>query len=61
VAMAEAYDVMVGDHPYKSARIFEIALAELRRCSGTQFDPKVVTAFLNWNQIHGDPREQRPL
>ena len=59
VAVAEAFDVMVGDHPYKSARKFEEAVAEIRRCSGTQFDPKVVTAFLDWLEIHGDPREQR--
>jgi HD-GYP domain-containing protein (c-di-GMP phosphodiesterase class II) len=50
---------MVSDLPYKSARAFEDALAELRRCSGTQFDPKVITTFLDWLQIHGDPREQQ--
>jgi HD-GYP domain-containing protein (c-di-GMP phosphodiesterase class II) len=50
---------MVSHLPYKSARTFEDALAELRRCSGTQFDPKVVMAFLDWLQIHGEPREQQ--
>jgi len=59
VAVAEAFDVMVWDQPYRSARTFEEALAELRSCSGTQFDPKVVTAFLNWLEVHGDPREQQ--
>jgi putative nucleotidyltransferase with HDIG domain len=58
VAVAEAFDVMVWDQPYRSARTFEDALAELRRCSGTQFDPKVVTAFLDWLQIPSGPREQ---
>jgi len=59
VAVTECFEDMVSDQPYKSARTFEDALAELRRCSGTQFDPKVVIAFLDWLQIHGDPRAQQ--
>jgi len=59
VAVAECFEDMVSHLPYKSARTFEDALAELRRCSGTQFDPKVAMAFLDWLQIHGDPREQQ--
>jgi len=59
VAVAECFHEMVSDQPYKSARAFEDALAELRRCSGTQFDPEVVKAFLDWLQIYGDPREQQ--
>ena len=58
VAVAECFEDMVSDLPYKRARTFEDALDELRRCSGTQFDPKVVMTFLDWLQIHGDPREQ---
>jgi HD-GYP domain-containing protein (c-di-GMP phosphodiesterase class II) len=57
--VTEAFDVIVHDQPYRSARTFEDAIAELRRCSGTQFDPKVVTAFLEWLELHGDPREQQ--
>jgi putative nucleotidyltransferase with HDIG domain len=59
VAVAECFHNMVSDLRYKSARTFEDALAELRRCSGTQFDPKVVMAFLDWLQIHGDRRRQQ--
>ena len=59
VAVAECFDNMVSHLPYKSARTCEDALAELRRCSGTQLDPEVVTAFLDWVQIHGDAREQQ--
>jgi putative nucleotidyltransferase with HDIG domain len=58
VGVAECFEDMVSDLPYKSARTFEDALAELRRCSGTQFDPQVVMVFLDWLQTHGDPREQ---
>jgi len=57
VAVAECIHNMLSDLRYKSARTFEDALAELRRCSGTQFDPAVVTAFLDWLEFHGHPRE----
>jgi len=59
VAVAEAFDNMVSDVPYRRARTVEDAVAEIRRCSGTQFDPKVATAFLDWLEIHGDPRKQQ--
>jgi putative nucleotidyltransferase with HDIG domain len=59
VAVAECFHNMVSDLRYKNARTFEDALAELRRCSGTQFDPRVVTAFLDWLQIQGHPRVQQ--
>ena len=59
IAVAEAFDAMVSDRVYSKARTVEEALAELRRCSGTQFDPRVVTAFLDWLEIHGGPREQQ--
>jgi len=57
VAVANAFDVMARDQPYRKARSLEDSVAEIRRCSGTQFDPKVVTAFLAWVQTHGDPRK----
>jgi response regulator RpfG family c-di-GMP phosphodiesterase len=58
VAVAECFEDMVSDLGYKSPRTFEDAVAEFRRCSGTQFDPDVVAAFLEWVNIHGDPRER---
>jgi putative nucleotidyltransferase with HDIG domain len=60
VAVANAFDVMVTDQPYRIALScsFDDAVAEIRRCSGTQFDPKVVAAFLDWVQTHGDPRKR---
>jgi diguanylate cyclase (GGDEF)-like protein/putative nucleotidyltransferase with HDIG domain len=55
VAVAECFHNMISDLPYKSARTFEDTLAELRRCSGTQFDPEVLMAFLDWLQIYNAP------
>jgi len=56
IAVAECFDIMLSDLRYKSARTFEDALAELRRCSGTQFDPLVVRTFLDWIQTQADAR-----
>jgi HD-GYP domain-containing protein (c-di-GMP phosphodiesterase class II) len=47
IAACDAFDAMVTDRPYCAARNFEEAIAELQRCSGTQFDPAVVTAFID--------------
>jgi diguanylate cyclase (GGDEF)-like protein len=41
----DAFDVMTSERPYSPAMSTEKALAELRRCGGTQFDPRVVTVL----------------
>ncbi|MEX2185021.1 MAG: diguanylate cyclase [Chloroflexota bacterium] len=45
VAVADAYDAMIHDRPYKQAMAHDQAIAELRRHSGTQFDPEIVQLF----------------
>ena len=45
VAVCDAFDAMITDRPYRQARPVEEAIAELRACSGTQFDPTIVAAF----------------
>ena len=45
VAVADAYDAMTSDRPYRRAMSHSDALAELERNSGAQFDPVVVDAF----------------
>jgi len=46
VSIADAYDAMVHDRPYKRAMDHEAALVELRRHSVTQFDPDLVNLFV---------------
>lgn len=46
IAVAEAYDIMTQGAPWKEPLSVEEAKAETQRCAGTQFDPKVVEAFL---------------
>jgi hypothetical protein len=46
VAVIDAWDAMTSDRPYRKALGREIAIDQLRKGSGTQFDPKVVEAFL---------------
>ena len=46
IAIADAYDSMTHDHVYRPAMSSQSAQHELRRCSGTQFDPDLVTAFI---------------
>jgi diguanylate cyclase (GGDEF)-like protein len=45
VAVCDAFDAMVSERPYRDAMSVQEAIAELKRCSGTQFDAKVVEAF----------------
>ena len=46
LAVADSYDALTSERPYRMAMSPEDAYAELERCSGTQFDPIVVDALL---------------
>jgi diguanylate cyclase (GGDEF)-like protein/putative nucleotidyltransferase with HDIG domain len=45
IFVADAYDAMTSDRVYRPKRSSKAALAELRRCAGTQFEPRIVAAF----------------
>ncbi len=47
IAVADAFDAMTSDRPYRTALLEERAFEELRLNSGSQFDPIVVDAFFN--------------
>ncbi len=56
-AVVDTLDAMTSDRPYRKALSFDVAVKEIRSCSGTQFDPRVAEAFLSilpesWIAIH---------
>jgi HD-GYP domain-containing protein (c-di-GMP phosphodiesterase class II) len=46
IFVADAFDAMTSDRLYRPALSVDDAVSEMERCSGSQFDPDVVTAFL---------------
>lgn len=46
IAVADSFDAMISDRPYRKAMSVGEACRELEKCSGTQFDPFVVKAFI---------------
>lgn len=47
IAIADTYDAMTSDRAYRKALSHEVAIAEIRRCSGSQFDPNLADLFIN--------------
>lgn len=68
-AVADTLDAITSDRPYRMARSFEVAQAEILRCAGTQFDPGVVEVFLKipnelWQELRAEishRTQQEPL
>ncbi len=57
IAIADSFDAMTTDRPYRPARSFADAGAEVQRCAGTQFDPELAAAFVEraLPQLLGSP------
>lgn len=47
LTIVDAYDAMTNNRPYRRAMSKELAIEELRRCSGGQFDPELVEFFID--------------
>jgi response regulator RpfG family c-di-GMP phosphodiesterase len=61
-AIADSFDAITSDRPYRRASSFDSGRAIIRNCSGTQFDPQAVNAFLAideavWPAIANDQRQ----
>ena len=58
-AVADTYDAITSDRPYRKAQSHDAAVAEMRRVAGTQLDPQGVEAFCSlpeseWQRIRGE-------
>jgi response regulator RpfG family c-di-GMP phosphodiesterase len=51
LAVADSYDAMTSERPYRKAMSTEMACAEVERCTGTQFDPEAAEAFLRTRNL----------
>ena len=63
VCLADSFDAMTTDRPYKTRRSFDEVIRDFRRNTGTQFDPVVVTAFCRalLKELNGETKERRFL
>ena len=61
VSLADAFDAMTTDRPYRRRRSFEDVVVDLRENSGTQFDGKVVAAFARaiLKEVKGETKDRR--
>lgn len=63
VTLADSFDAMTTDRPYKTRRTFDEVIIDLRRNTGSQFDPIVVAAFCRalLKELNGETKERRFL
>ncbi len=51
IAIADSYDAMVSNRPYRKGMSHEDALEEIKVCAGKQFDPEIVRVFIEMTQV----------
>jgi putative two-component system response regulator len=61
LAIADAYDAMTSNRPYRPALSTEEAWQEIRRCTSTQFDPVVASAFFKSNICCSAPEKDKSV
>jgi len=63
VSLADSFDAMTTDRPYKTRRSFDEVVHDLRRNTGSQFEPQVVAAFCRalLKELNGDTKERKFL
>ena len=54
INIVDSYDVMTTDRIYKIAMEKDEAIKELKKCSGTQFDPEIVKYFIGYIEENYD-------
>lgn len=64
-AVVDAFDALTSNRVYRRGRDYTAAVEEIRRCSGTQFDPNIVEAFCripqtDWNELREHSLAKKP-
>lgn len=59
ISVADTYDAMTSDRSYRSALPHEVAVNEIERCAGSQFDPAVAHPFLEAIELDREERRDR--
>ncbi|WP_373598423.1 bifunctional diguanylate cyclase/phosphohydrolase [Paraclostridium bifermentans] len=54
ISVADSFDAMTSHRPYNTRKDHESAIEELKRCSGTQFDPELVEKFISMIKLKKD-------
>ncbi len=57
IALADTYDAMTSTRPYRTALSHETAISEIKRCAGTQFDPRLADIFVSLSDEIDDARK----
>ncbi len=65
IAVADTFDAITSNRTYRRKNTFDFAVEEIKKCSGSQFDPQMVEAFLacyeKHKNIHGSALYDEPL
>ena len=59
LTLADSFDAMTNDRPYKKAKTYANALREIRECEGAQFDPETAEKFIATIQSMLDEKEYK--
>ena len=57
ISVADTYDAMTSDRSYRRALPHQVALTEIKRCSGSQFDPDLADGFSKCIQVHREEQQ----
>ena len=47
LTVVDSFDAMTSNRPYQARKSYKEAVEELKRCSGTQFDPEIAARFID--------------
>ncbi len=59
LSIVDAFDAMTSDRPYRKANSRKKAIEELKKCTGTQFDPELIKVFLSILEKYASSRHKR--